>query len=121
MTTDTLAIHGEYICGAYVEFGFDRCFDCPFDECTSAHASSVQCPRRQAELAQLRADGVIPPGYLVREELADRLNISTRNLRAVVRKHEIPSIMHRVGKLKWRLYPMDAVNNVLEVIDAGAR
>ena len=105
MATDAMvSLRGYYTGGAYVEFGYARCFNCPFPDCTDANADSIECPRRRAELAQLRADGVIPPGYIVNEELAGKLGVSTRNLRPVLKRLGIPSHIHRVGKLKWRLY-----------------
>jgi len=121
MTVDVMiSLRGEYVCGSYVEFGYQQCFDCPFDDCTDANAASIGCPRRREELAKLRADGIIPSGYLVREELAGKLGVATRNLKPLLDKHPIPSIIHRVGKLKWRLFPNEAVNAALGAVDVNS-
>ena len=90
--------------GAYVEPAFDVCFECPFEDCTEEHSHSARCPRRQAELRDLREQGIIPDGWLTKEEFAAHHDVKPSAALTVARRLGADSILVKIGDKWWRLF-----------------
>jgi len=91
---------GEIICGVYVEPFAEECLNCPFDECTTSRAETLDCPRLRAEIAAQRDAGEIPDGMLRIEEVAYALGVCSRY--AYDRMRDAGVEKHSVGRGAWR-------------------
>ncbi len=98
-------IGGTEIYDIYIEDNFECCLtQCPFDDCTPARSESPICPRNIIWLKHLRAEGLLPEGYLTGGEAAAAVGLNPQYFPSWAVEHQIPSIMHRSGQRRWRLY-----------------